>query len=201
MKLRKWLTIALSGSLIFLAGCSQMDTAATVGERKIALSELQGEVDSILAERALVDTTEMQLESGESLTRSQLSFMIANIIIAAIADDLKVKVLKSEIDAYAAEIYLNIGGEENLPSVLVSASIPPEGLADVLRRDLVLRKISDKAIESGVAEAELNDYIQKLVAKKAEELGVEVNPRYGKWDADALSVVESNSTGGAVEDK
>jgi hypothetical protein len=40
--------------------------------------------------------------------------------------------------------------------------------------------------------------ISKLVVAKAKELGVTVNPRYGKWDATVADVVASDAAGTAV---
>ena len=83
----------------------------------------------------------------------------------------------------------------------MSASIPSTSLDNVLRRDLILRKITDGAIASGVSEAEVNDLIQKIVTDKAAALSVEVNPRYGTWDATSLTVVAKEPAGDAVNDK
>jgi FKBP-type peptidyl-prolyl cis-trans isomerase (trigger factor) len=126
--------------------------------------------------------------------------MISNLIINEVAKEEKIEIDQAEIDAYKIEIYANIGGEENLPNVLVSASIPSTSLDNVLRRDLILRKITDGAIASGVSEAEVNDLIQKIVTDKATALSVEVNPRYGTWDSTSLTVVAAEPAGDAVND-
>ncbi|NCZ29391.1 MAG: hypothetical protein EBX70_06795 [Betaproteobacteria bacterium] len=44
----------------------------------------------------------------------------------------------------------------------------------------------------------LSAQIQKLVVAKAKELGVTVNPRYGKWDPTVADVVASDAAGTAV---
>ena len=136
--------VAFVAATVALTGCSKVDSAATVGDAQIALSDLQSQVDLILSEREGVDTSQMQLEDGEALTRSQLSYMISNLIIEGVAKDEKIEITTSEIEAYKTEIYTNIGGQENLPNVLVSAAIPSTSLDDVLRRDLILRKIGQK---------------------------------------------------------
>ncbi|MEY2679308.1 MAG: hypothetical protein RLZZ160_386, partial [Actinomycetota bacterium] len=92
-----------------MAGCSQVNSAATIGDRKIALDDLQTQVDLILLEREGVDTSQMQLESGEALTRSQLSYMISNIIIEELAKDQKIEITPSELESYKAQIFANIG--------------------------------------------------------------------------------------------
>ena len=199
--MKKFLAIVLSIAALALTGCSQVDSAASVGDSEIALADLQSQVNLILSEREGVDTTQMQLEDGEALTRSQLSYMISNLIIAGVAQDQKVEVTKAEIDAYKVEIYTNIGGEANLPNVLVSASIPSTSLDDVLRRDLILRKISEREAATGSDDAAINERIQTLVTEKATSLGITVNPRYGTWDAVTLSVIATDPAGDAVTDK
>lgn len=193
--------VAFVAATVALTGCSKVDSAATVGDAQIALSDLQSQVDLILSEREGVDTSQMQLEDGEALTRSQLSYMISNLIIEGVAKDEKIEITTSEIEAYKTEIYTNIGGQENLPNVLVSAAIPSTSLDNVLRRDLILRKIGQKQSAAGSDDAAVNASIQKLVTDKANSLKVTVNPRYGTWDVNTLTVVAAEPAGDAVTDK
>jgi len=193
--------VAFVAATVALTGCSKVDSAATVGDAQIALSDLQSQVDLILSEREGVDTSQMQLEDGEALTRSQLSYVISNLIIEGVAKDEKIEITTSEIEAYKTEIYTNIGGQENLPNVLVSAAIPSTSLDDVLRRDLILRKIGEKQSAAGSDDAAVNASIQKLVTDKANSLKVTVNPRYGTWDVNTLTVVAAEPAGDAVTDK
>ena len=191
----------LAVAALLLSGCSQVDSAATVGETKFELSELQTQIDTILAERKDVDTSQMQLETGEALTRSQLAYMISNLIIDEVAKSEKIEVSNSDLEAYKVEIYANIGGEANLPNILVNASIPSSGLEEVLRRDLVLRKLSERETAAGGDSAAVNEKIQGLVTEMANKLKVTVNPRYGTWDATTLTVVAAEPAGDAVTDK
>ncbi len=198
--MKRFLAVVLAVALA-VTGCSKVDSAATVGDQEIALSDLQSQVDLILKERDGVDTSQMQLEDGEALTRSQLSYMISNAIIESVAKDEKIEISASEIEAYKIEIYTNIGGEANLPNVLVSAAIPSTALDDVLRRDLVLRKLTEQQSAAGADENTISTFIQKLVTDKAKALKVTVNPRYGKWDDSTLTVVATEAAGDAVTDK
>lgn len=198
--MKKFLAPFLAIAALLLSSCSQVNSAVTIGDEKITISQLQDQVDLILAERDGVDISQMTLESGEELTRAQLSYMISNLIINQVAKEEDIKIEQAEIDAYKLEIFANIGGEENLPNVLVSAAIPSTSLDSVLRRDLILRKITEAAIASGVDQAEINDLIQKIVTDKAAALTVEVNPRYGIWDAKTLTVIAKEPAGDAVND-
>ena len=199
--MKKLLGALLAIAALVLTGCSQANSAASVGETKIKLSELQTQIDAILEERKTVDTSQMQLETGNALTRSQLSYMISNLIIEELAKSEKIQVSTSDLEAYKAEIFANIGGEANLPNILVNASIPASGLEQVLRRDLVLRKLSERETAAGADSASVNEKIQTLVTEMANKLKVTVNPRYGTWDATTLTIVAAEPAGDAVTDK
>ena len=71
----------------------------------------------------------------------------------------------------------------------------------VLRRDLVLRKLSERETAAGADSASVNEKIQTLVTEMANKLKVTVNPRYGTWDATTLTIVAAEPAGDAVTDK
>ena len=140
----------------------------------------------------------MQLIEGEELTRNQLSFLISNIIINAIAAEESIEITKSDIESYRLEVIQNIGGEAALPTTLVSAQIAPEALDEVLKRDLILQRISEAASQAGADQNTVSELIRKLVTDKATELGIIINPRYGTWDAENFAIVPTDPAGDAV---
>ena len=183
---------------LLLAGCSQVGAAATFGDTKITQATVQGSIDSTLAERAKVDTTQMQLETGEVLNRSQLRFHLFSAILRAVGEELKLEVTKAEIDTRRASILEQIGGVESLPSALVNAGIAPEDLDKYIEALSFSDKISQALVASGVTEDQISAEIQKIIAAKANELGVTVNPRYGKWDPTVADIVENDPASSAV---
>ena len=196
--MKRILVIATAVLALALTGCSNMDSAASVGDKEIALTELQSQIDSIISERQKVDTSQMQLIEGEELTRNQLSFLISNIIINAIATEENIEITKSDIESYRLEVIQNIGGEAALPTTLVSAQIAPEALDEVLKRDLILQRISEAASQAGADQNTVSELIRKLVTDKATELGITINPRYGTWDAENFAIVPTDPAGDAV---
>lgn len=196
--MKRILVIATAVLALALTGCSNMDSAASVGDEEIALTELQSQIDSIISERQKVDTSQMQLIEGEELTRNQLSFLISNIIINAIATEESIEITKSDIESYRLEVIQNIGGEAALPTTLVSAQIAPEALDEVLKRDLILQRISEAASQTGADQNTVSELIRKLVTDKATELGITINPRYGTWDAENFAIVPTDPAGDAV---
>jgi hypothetical protein len=194
---KKFLAI-IAASALLLTGCSQVGAAATVGDTKITQATVQGSIDSILSERTKVDTSQMQLETGESLNRSQLRFHLLSKLLRALGEELKIEVTKAEIDTRRASITEQVGGAASLPNALVSAGIAPADLDTYIEAISFSDKISQALIAAGVTEDQVGAEIQKLVVAKSNELGVTVNPRYGKWDPKVADVVANDSASSAV---
>ena len=140
----------------------------------------------------------MELETGEVLNRSQLRFHLFSAILRAVGEELKIEVTKAEIDTRRASILEQIGGAEALPSALVNAGIAPQDLNKYIEALSFSDKISQALAAMGATGDQLGIEIQKLIAAKANELGVTVNPRYGKWDAEIADIVESDPASSAV---
>ena len=196
--MKKILSITAAVATFLLAGCSQVGAAATVGDTKITQATVQASVDAILSERAKVDTTQMQLETGSSLNVSQLRFHLLGTLLRELGQELKLNVTKAEIDSRRASILEQVGGEAALPNALVNAGIAPQDLDRYIEAIAYSDKISQKLTAAGVTEDQLGQEIQKLVVAKAKEIGVTVNPRYGKWDATTADVVPADSAESAV---
>ena len=189
------LTIATG---LLLTGCSQSNEAATVGDFKITQTELQSSIDAVMAERKKVDTSQMQLETGDALNRGQLRFKILMHTFDEIAKELDLEITSSQVVARKQQISQSLGGDAELPKNLVNAAIAPQDFDTYVRAILISERITSALSQSGVAEADVATQLGKLLSAKAKELGVKINPRYGFWDTEAGDVVAADVTGGAV---
>jgi hypothetical protein len=196
--MKKILAITAAVATLLLAGCSQVGAAATVGDTKITQATVQGSIDAILSERSKVDTSQMQLETGSTLNVSQLRFHLLGTLLRELGQELQLNVTKAEIDSRRASIVEQVGGEAALPTALVNAGIAPQDLDRYIEAIAYSDKIGQKLVAAGVTEDQLGTEIQKLVVAKAKEIGVTVNPRYGKWDATTADVVPADSAESAV---
>ena len=197
--MKKILAISAIAAALLLTGCSQVGAAATVGDTKITQAVVQGSIDSILAERAKIDISQMQLQTGADLNLSQLRFQVLTVLIREVGKDYKISASKAEIDTRRKAIIDQVGGETGLPKALVGAGIAPQNLDLYLEAVIVSGKISDAIIATGVTQEALGGEITKIVAAKAAQLKVEVNPRYGKWDVVNADVIPTDSAGSAVK--
>ena len=196
--MKKILAVLTVATALFLAGCSQVGAAATLGDRKITQATVQASIDSILAARVGVDTSRMQLETGEALNRGQLRFHLLTALLRATGEELKLTVSKAEIDTRRQSIIEQVGGAKGLPAALVGAGIAPKDLDIYIEAMTVSDKISQALTASGVTQEDLGASVQRLIVAKAKELGVTVNPRYGKWDGKVADIVAVDSASPAV---
>ncbi len=197
--MKKILTALVVATGLLLTGCSNVDTALSLGDTKVTTAQLQTHVDSVLAERAKVDTTQMQLETGETLVRNQLQFQLLILGFAEIAKDLEIQITNSEVAARRGEIAEQVGGEASLPNALVSASIAPEDFDGYLRAILTTEKLGQALAQTGTPEGDIQNRIQELFIAKVNELKIEINPRYGKWDAETGQIIAADVAGDAVK--
>ena len=192
--------LALLGviSVLALSGCGKVDSAATVGDITISQASAQSIIDEVLAERTKIDTSQMQLQSGNALNRSQLRFTIVTTLFDEIAKELKLEISSTEIEKAKADLIAQSGGQEALAKNLVAAEIAPSNFDNYVRAIITSNKLQEALKASGVSDADVSARITQLINAKAAELTVEVNPRYGTWDQDTGDIVATDAAGSAV---
>ena len=196
--MKKFLALLAVVSVLGLSGCGKVDSAATLGDITISQASAQAIVDEVLAERAKVDTSQMQLQSGSALNRSQLRFTIVTTLFDEIAKELKLNITSTELTQAESELITQSGGQEALAQNLVTAEIAPKNFDRYIRAIVTSNKIQDALLASGVSQEEVSARISQLVNAKAAQLKVEVNPRYGTWDPTTGDIVATDSAGLAV---
>lgn len=195
---KKVLALIAVVSLATLTACGQVNSAATLGDITITQSSFQKTIDELLKERESVDQSQMQLEVGGALNRSQLRFMVITTIFDEIAKELKISVTKTEQSTTREMLVDQSGGEEKLSQNLVSAQIAPSNFERYIRAIIVTEKLADALEATGVAADAVDFRITELVNAKAKELNVTINPRYGTWSYEAGDIVANDSAGDAI---
>lgn len=185
-------------SIFALTGCGQVDSAATIGKVSISQASAQATVDEVLAERAKVDTSQMQVQSGAELNRSQLRFTIITTLFDDIAKELKLTVSTTEVAKAKSDLITQSGGAAALSKNLVAAEIAPSNFDRYVRAIIVSNKLQGALKASGVADADVSGRITQLVTAKAKQLKISINPRYGTWDPATGQIVAKDSAGSAV---
>ncbi len=134
MKLKSLKKLSAGLVIVFLlSACGSTGSGVTIGKTEVSSAEIQKYVDEILSERTKVDTSQMNLDSGASLLRTQAQFQIISAVLDELIAEKKISVTPADVAARRADIVTQVGGEAELPSALVSASLAPSNLDKYLK--------------------------------------------------------------------
>jgi phosphosulfolactate synthase (CoM biosynthesis protein A) len=199
MKLKSLKKITAGLVIVFLlSACGSTGSGVTIGKTEVSSAQIQKYVDEILSERTKVDTSQMNLDSGASLVRTQAQFQIISAVLDELISEKKISVTPADVAARRADIVAQVGGEASLPSALVSASLAPSNLDKYLKIIIISEKLNELVISEGATAESAGEVVTKLVTDTAKKLGVKVNSRYGKWNDETATIDESDNTDGAV---
>lgn len=196
--IRVKVALMLTASLFLLTGCAKMDAAAIIGDVEIPLATVQASIDDIVSERGEIDRSGSELPIGEALVQSQAQFHITIVLLDELAKQFGIEITETEIDAERASIVEQVGGEEALSLALVGAVIAQQDFKKYIIASKIYERLGEILLSQGIAEADLGSARQSLIADKAKELSVTLNPRYGTWDQSTASVQSGGNSNGAV---
>jgi len=199
MTLNKFKKISAGLVIVFLlSACGSTGSGVTIGKTEISSAQIQKYVDEILSERTKVDTSQMNLDSGASLVRTQAQFQIISVVLDELISEKKISITPADVAARRADIVAQVGGEAQLPSALVSASLAPSNFDKYLKIIMISEKLNELVVAEGATAESAGDLVTKLVTDTAKKLGVKVNSRYGKWNEETATIDEADNTDGAV---
>jgi hypothetical protein len=184
--------------LLLVTGCAGMSSGISVGEEDIKSTQIQGVVDEILAARKTVDTAGMELIVGKQLLRNQAQFAIIRILFNQIVIDKNFTISDSDVAARRGDVINQVGGLDRLEPALVSANLAASTFDEYLRILIIVDRLNESFISSGIPEALVSQEVSKTLVATAEKLGVEVNPKYGTWNPKTAAIEASDVTDGAV---
>lgn len=185
-------------ALVVLTGCSQVGSGVSIGDSEVSSAQIQKYVDEILTERSKVDTSQMQLDGGAVLIRTQAQFQIISAILDQIIIDKKISVTPADVAARRAAIVNQVGGEGEMPRALVAAGLAPSNFDKYLKIILISERLNELVLAEGATEQTASEAVTKLVTDAAQKLGVTVNSRYGKWNELTATIDDADNTDGAV---
>jgi hypothetical protein len=184
--------------LLLVTGCAGMSSGISVGEEDIKSTQIQGVVDEILAARKTVDTAGMELIVGKQLLRNQAQFAVIRILFNQIVIDKNFTISDSDVAARRGDVINQVGGLDRLEPALVSANLAASTFDEYLRILIIVDRLNESFISSGIPEALVSQEVSKTLVATAEKLGVEVNPKYGTWNPITAAIEASDVTDGAV---
>jgi hypothetical protein len=166
--------VAAAG-LLTACDAEKIGAAAVVGGEPISIGELQDQVRAV---------TESSPEGGDptgdqaEVQQTLLERMIQHELIAAVGRDEGVEVTEAEIDAFIDEQVLPQATDGDIGPLLAQNALTEGTLRGFVRDQLVATALIERL--GG------QEQLIEVITAKADEIGVEVNPRYGSWSGIAL---------------
>ncbi|WP_217164680.1 SurA N-terminal domain-containing protein [Streptomyces sp. AC512_CC834] len=188
------LTAAIVAAAPLLAACgndAHPGAAAVVGDQRITVAQLENRVDEVReAQRAAVpDDAQYQqvVARTGTLTRDTLHGMVLDQVLHRAAQDAGVSVTRKEVQQMRGGLEEQAGGPEQLETVwLQQYGVAPERLDANLRLQLEAQKLA----QSLGTDTSRPEFWQAL-SKASKKLDVDLNPRYGAWDVEKSSRVDT----------
>ncbi|CAL9474888.1 hypothetical protein SUDANB108_02931 [Streptomyces sp. enrichment culture] len=167
--------------------------AAVVGGQRITVSQLEERVGEVrAAQRAAVrDDAQYQQAVARTgtLTRDTLQTMVLDRVLHRAAADAGVTVSRKEIQKMRSGLEQQAGGPEALETTwLQQYGIPPQRLEENLRLQLEAQKLAER-LGTDTTRPEF----WTALSEASEKLDVDLNPRYGTWDAKKSSLADART--------
>ncbi|CAL9482097.1 hypothetical protein SUDANB176_03069 [Streptomyces sp. enrichment culture] len=190
------LTAAIAAAAPLLTACgndAHPGAAAVVGDQRITVSQLENRVNEVREAQREAVPDEAQYEQvvarTGSLTRDTLHGMVLDRVLQHAARDAGVTVTPREVQRMRSGLEEQAGGPEALEAAwLQQYGVPPQRLDENLRIQLEAQKLAERlGTETGRPE------FWKALSEAGKDLGVDLNPRYGTWDAEKSSRVDART--------
>jgi outer membrane murein-binding lipoprotein Lpp len=167
--------------------------AAVVGGQRISVAQLESRVNEVrTAQRAAVKDDAQYAQAiaqTGTLTRDTLHGMVLDQVLHRAAEDAGVTVSRREVQQMRAGLEQQAGGAQGLETAwLQQYGIPPQRLDENLRLQLEAQKL---AAELGTNTNQAPFW--NALSKASKALGVDLNPRYGSWDAQKVARVDAKT--------
>ncbi|MBN0046019.1 SurA N-terminal domain-containing protein [Streptomyces actuosus] len=190
------LTAAIAAAAPLLTACGNdghAGAAAVVGDQRITVSELESRVNEVrTAQRAAVpeDAQYARVVAGTGgIARDTLHGMVLDRVLHRAAEDAGVTVSRKDVQQLRDELERRTGGAEALETTwLQQYGVPPRRLDDNLRLQVEAQKLA-----SALGTQTNQPAFWAALSKASEELDVDMNPRYGSWDAEKVGRVDAKT--------
>lgn len=177
----------IGGALLAVAvvtGCTNpinAGAAATVGSTQISETKVTDDVNTILALQGKAPNT-----PDATLTQNTITRLVLTELLNQVAAEQGVEITQGQLDQTRAAAFAQSGGEEGVRTSLEEQGIPFTSLDSVIKLNLIISELSAKQPADGATDP--NQLAFELVKKRANEIGVQVNPRFGTWNAEQLKL-------------
>lgn len=170
---------------VLLSGCAglgQAGAAADVGATQISSETLAADVAAVQEQRGVPAGT-----ANAALTLSVLQRLIITELVDQAASAQGVSVTQGEIDTAQQQLEAQLGGPEALVAAYLDADVPLSGITRQVELSLQVQLLGATLAPQADPNGQQQAVVQYVTGFGIQE-GVEVSPRFGTWDAGALTI-------------
>ncbi|WP_073949543.1 SurA N-terminal domain-containing protein [Streptomyces kebangsaanensis] len=201
MHRRRRTALVLSAAIVaaapLLTACgsdAHPGAAAVVGGQRITVAQLQNRVNEVREAQRSAVSEEAQYQQvvaqTGTLTRDTLHRMVLDRVLDRAAGNAGIGVTRREVQQLRTELEQQAGGAKALENTwLHQYGVPPRHLDENLRLQLEAQKLADR-LQTDTGQPAF----WKALSDASAELDVDLNPRYGAWDAQKTSRVDAKAS-------
>ncbi|WP_371616207.1 SurA N-terminal domain-containing protein [Streptomyces sp. NBC_00454] len=164
------------------SGQARPGTAAVIGGERITTSAVQAQVNDVRAAQNRSEHPSELIAAVPQLDRVKLSGMLQSRILDRMAEDAGISVTPKELEEERQTFENDKGAEAFEATLLQKFAIAPDQIDRWATDQVLFTKLNAKYGQGNLAEP---------ASKAAGKLGIEVNPRYGVWDPQKVSIGDS----------
>ncbi|MFJ3925469.1 SurA N-terminal domain-containing protein [Streptomyces sp. NPDC090022] len=172
--------LAAAPLLTACSGQARPGTAAVVGGERITTSAVQAKVNDVRAAQHASPQAAALISGSAGLERSKLERMIQLAVLEKAAKDAGVTVTVKEVEDFRKLQVERAGGADKLEAAALQAVVAPGQIDD----DFRFKLLRDKLYDHYGSQDKAVDGIRAV----AEKMRIQLNPRYGTWDAQAIGL-------------
>ncbi|MGW9427783.1 SurA N-terminal domain-containing protein [Streptomyces decoyicus] len=177
-------TAALLAAAPLLAACgsdAHPGAAAIVDGKRITVSQLQAKVKDVRAAQAESPQGGQMIMNTGRLSLATLNGMIFDEVLARGAKDAGVTVTRRDVQRWRAEAEKQAGGAERLKAMWLQQGVAPDEIDSTVRNQLLLDGVA-RHLGADRGKPQGQQKLAQALAKTSRSMGIDVNPRFGKWD-------------------
>lgn len=196
MKLRLVATLILGVAV--LTGCSDSPklagSAVVINGKVVSASAVAERVDKVRAQILVTEPALMsEIPSLVQINQRAVDhFIRASLFEEAVARE-GIKVTDRDVSSYRDEVFTQYSQESVEAQLLTQNAVPAEKVDEFMREIMIQRILMEKLAPGADNQTQflaMTDYLTAL----SDELGVELNPRFGKWDPSNLISTPGDET-------
>ncbi|MEU9116014.1 SurA N-terminal domain-containing protein [Streptomyces sp. NPDC048483] len=177
-------TAALLAATPLLAACgggAHPGAAAVVDGKRITVAQLQTKVKDVREAQGRSPQGAQLIMNTGRLSLATLNGMIFDEVLARSAGDAGVKVTRDAVQKWRAAAEERAGGAERLKAMWLQQGIAPDEIDAMVRNQLLLDGLA-KHLGADRGRAQGQQQLAQALSKTSRSMGIDVNPRFGKWD-------------------